>query len=522
MRITEKIQVFPWSKGIDKASAPGAKDRSACDWIENFTITEAGVKALKPGITRIEAVGSQGGYTRMLVDFHGISGGQSFSEVVRVVDGRIEALRNGSWTILSESEITSTDKISYTRFVNRLIVCSENYRVKVISPNGTAEDMTVPSTFVTDPPTICSLYKGSVVYSGRRGYPHTLYMTETDTYDGFLIKNGAYAVTVRDGDGDPVGIVGLSKEFRGDLYAFKKNSIYRLFYTDSGLGIDGFTEGTLGLSAGNSIVQTENDIYWCSDRAIHALSLTADYGAAKAATLTYPIYKWFQKNVNWAAAKYMSATYDPVGNCYLLAFPSSASPYPDTILAINVLTKEPYIYNDQEYISIGSYEERQKQKTYVLVSNSTGDIGYFDEDEPLSFGQPITAVAETVKFIPVRLDTECTFTKAKFYFKPTNVSSKVYVQYIIDGEPSDQIELDTYVEPIGAVIGEAIIGTDEISNEITDYVSKEIDIKGKPGSSIKFVFSYTSSEEVRDQTLEIYGLYFEFEYNEDKSTDKKS
>lgn len=523
MRKTENLTVYPWNKGLDTTSIPGAQDIASLVRAQNIILNNNGSRSKKPGLINYNFIGSKNPvrFLRGALDFHGTNGSGQFQEIIRVVDGRLEVIRGDNIIDLGVTGFSEYEAISYTRFVNALIIFFEN-RAPVFYTVGssTAFDLPIPLSHQASPPRFGSVHNSRLCYAGRGNNPHVVTMSVINSISDYTLLNGGLSIKVRDGDGDPLGITALSPTFRGDLFAFKSQSLYRLYNAGTTYGVDTVTD-QVGCVCPNTIVATQNDLYWVSDRAIHSLTMTANYGATEESTITYPIYEQFIETVNWAAAKYMWATYDIYSNSYLLAYPAQGSPVPNRILGFNISTRQFFEWTDQDYGCVFQYIDDSKRRRTMVALND-GRIGYMNETYTTSFDEPVTVDIETPVIFPKGSPAKVVnFTQGKLMCKPTAKDVYIDFSYQIDSNEVQSFRLNTYGSGDGATIGgnqnKDKIGQGKIGQNKNKLVAITLPIQGT-GSSIQMRFIQDPPQDDPDQYVELYGYDLEFDYSED--TDK--
>lgn len=511
MRKTERLTIFPWNKGVDKTSIPGTQDRASLVSCKNILLKNNGARAKGPGITRLEYQAGISDFLRGMIDFHGTVGQGQFQEIIRVVNGRVEALRGNDFIDLSLA-VSASDKISFARFVNALIIFFDNTRPQVYTVGGTLSNLAIPSSHVASPPRFGVVHDQRLVYAGRRNNPHILTLSAINSYIDYTLLGGAMSIRVRDGDGDPIGITGLSSTFRGDMFVFKYRSTYRLYNAGVTYGIDLVTD-QVGCINHNTIVATQNDVFWVSDRAIHSMKMTANYGAAEEATVTYPIYEFFQDDINWAVSKYMWATYDIYSNSYLLCYASGGSPVNNKILGFNTLTKEFFFWEDRDFACVGQYLD-ENQKTRTLVGLNDGSLGYFDNAVNTQFSLPVDMEFTSSLIFPKGPSGYVNFTKAKLMVKPTTANVYASFLYRINGTDVETLTVNTYGSGSGNQIGSGAIGSTSIIGPHEDIKIIDLPLKGS-GASFQVKMTQEPDAHDADEPCEIYGLEIEFDYQED-------
>src|SRR3990167_723794 len=517
MKKTNLKMIYPMSKGLDLTSIPGTQDPRSLKKASNIVLrTKPSIKK-RPGLRRLPYTGKDDG-VQGATHIFGTSGSAQVDEIIRVRKGRVEVIRDNNLVYLGVS-VSDTDTVTFSRFSNVLVIYFENSRPVYYSVGGTATtNLGIISSHVDSPPSFSRVHDFRFWYSGRPADPHRLWVSAVNDPQEYALINGGFSIRVRDGDGDPKGVTGISPTFRGDLYVGKWNSWYRIYRSQFGYGVDVVTE-EVGTVHHNTIVATQNDIFFVSTQGIHSLSVTDKYGAAESATITYPIYEWFQENVNWSDAKNMKMTYDKPSNTLLLSYTSSMGAVNDKVLGFNTVSKEFFLWDDVEYPAIGNYFDFGRQKTFIHCAETGTSI--LDDKVNTINGKPIDMEIETGAIFPMENPKILvTFTHAWLLAKPTSTSVTVEVAYSIDGKEEHSIEVDTkgagYGSLIDTVVSDSsgVIGTDIIGKNSEDMIALPFPCQGD-GNAISFRIKQAPPDNDPDESCEIYGIIFEYSYDED-------
>ena len=514
MRKTKSIPLFPMNLGLDTNSIPGTQDSRALTVAKNVIINNRGSIKKKPGIRRLDYIGDDKRNLQGAIHFFATTGGSQRSEIIRVIGGKIEAIRDGIAVDLGAS-VHPTDVVTFERFANALIIHFENSPPQYYTIGGTLTDLTLLSGHSTSPPTFSRVHDFRLWYGGRPASPHILYASEINDPNDYTLANGGFSMRINDGDGDPLGVTGLSPVFRGDIFAYKFNSIYRIYRNSNWYGIDPVTH-EVGSVHHNTIVAVQNDVYSVSHGAINSLANTDKYGAVEEATLSYSIYDYFQEIVNWSASKNMVAVYDKPSNSYLLSFASSGSSENDYVIGFNIKSGQFFEWEAVYYPVLARYFDLGRQVT--LVGATDEGLGILDQDETTDFGNKISIEASSGVIFPLQNPkTRVNFTKVWLYARPTLESTEINLSYWINGDLIDTITFDTegsgstFEGTAGGTIGTGIIGTQLIGHNKRDFIILESALKGE-GNSIQFKLTHTPPDDDLDQSCEIYGLEFEVDY----------
>jgi len=510
---TQYASIYPWSRGLDKTSIPGAQNASALTESDNIVFNNRGSLKKKPGVERIDYIGNESGNLQGAIHFFATSGGAQRSEIVRVIGGRVEAIRDGQVVDLG-LKVSPTDTVTFATFGDTLMIYFENTRPKkyTIGASSLTNLTLLSEAHALSPPTFSRIHHFRNWYV-RPEKPHRITVSNINDIEAYTLVGGGFELRVSDGDGDPTGINGLSPPFRGDLFSFKLSSIDRIYLTNFGYSVANLTTEA-GCVQHNTIVALQNDVIFVSPYAIHSLASTDKHGAVVEDTISFPIFDYFQDIVNWSAAKNMVAVYDKMTNCYLLSFAVN-----DRVLGFNVKSRQFFEWDSVEYPVLAKYYDFGRQRT--LIGDNEKGMGLLSSETNLDFGRSVSIKATTGILFPFGVPkAEVSFTKVWVYAKPTDVTTEFDLSYWVNGNLTDTITMDTlggpdsYEGTAAGRIGSAIIGKDLIGKNKKDLVIIEAELKGV-GNSIQFEFSHTPPENDLDQSLEIYGIVWEFESNED-------
>lgn len=517
MKITKAIPLFPMQRGMDYTSLPGTQHPTALRVSKNIVHRNNSGLKKAPGMRKIPYIGNTDGL-QAAVHFFSTKEGNQIDEIVQVRKGRVEVIRNGNVHDMGIS-VSPSDVVTFERCNNALIIHFENTEpYKYLAGSSTISALGILSTHVDAPPTFSRRHHFRLWLGGRPNFPHRLTVSQVDNIEQYDLANGGYQIRVNEGDGDPLGVTGLSRTYRRNLYAYKYQSIYEIYKTDYGYGIDPVIEEELGCVHHNTIVSTPGDVVHVSPYGIHSLNGLLFGQQVDAHILSLPIYEWFQENVNWSSAKNMKATYDPLSNTYLLSFASRISASNDRVLALNLKTGQFSLWEDVEIPIVGRYFEAGRPRTLVGVENK--GLGYLDENLTTRFDDAINVRFKTGPIFPVDdRKSDLSFTRAFVIFRPTlrHQQASFDFSYYLDGKLVDTKTVETHGEPIGETIGSVKIGTDKIRHNRRELASQEIELKGN-GTSIEFEVSQTPGVNHKSQDFEFFGIIYEFEYNEDKGS----
>ena len=520
MKKTRFASLYPLNKGLDTNSVAGTQDPRSFTRLKNAVLGPRPSLRKRPGQRRIPYIGQDDGTQAAAQLFGTVASGQ-FSEIVRVRKGRVEALRDISGSAPQFVDlglaVSPSDTVCFERFGNALILTFENTEPHYYTVGGTLAPMPLPASINTSPPRIFRRHDFRLWFSGRRANPHTVYAMAPNSISDMSLFGGGFSMRINDGDGDPEGITALSPVFRKNIYAMKWMQCYEIYRSGYGYGWQGVSD-QFGAVHHNCVAATSKDLFSIDVNGWQSLQQVVNTGGGIDASLSLPIYEYFQESVNWSAYRSMVLVYDKPTATLLLSYPKGGSSTPNAVMGMNVFTRQFFEWEDIEYPAIGRYFDFGRERTFV--ADTARGICVLDPKETTLVGDPIAMEAETGTVFPTgQPQNAVSFTEAWLLCKPTDQSVKINVSYSIDAAEIITQELDTIGGGYGATIAEletsdygGIIGVDEIGKMHEDMAVIPFRFEGD-GSSVKFKIEHDGG--TGEQPVEIYGIAYRFDYNED-------
>ena len=442
-KTTQYISIFPANGGLQSANNPALIGVNNLSDMNNLIFTNDSSRKTRPGRKRFDLDGtiteaSNLKYVKDFWRYDSVSGSRS-NKVIVVINGKVfsDTNANGSFQdITGPFIIPGTDNVTMDVFSNVLIMGFENVSPKYYNGSGNIQNL--PGS-----PPNGSIYRTAAGYgwiTGVQGLPDTVFRSGAD--DPFTWTGAtAESILINDGDGDPIGNTAIFPEFYGDVYVSKYRSIYRLRMTSTGVwGLSLFLKG-VGCISHNSIVPLQNDIIFCSERGVHSLASTQNYGDAESKFLSAPIHDVYVNQLDFSRAKQMNAAYIPEFNSYMITFPKRGSSIAKDVLGYNILTGQWYQYKGVDAQFLTQYINAKK-KTQLMTGDSTGRISVFDNDQKNDYGSiPINSSFTTGIIYPLGPTGIAAFKSLTVVFKPQG-SSTFSVTSTIDGVDVDTLSFD--------------------------------------------------------------------------------
>ena len=516
---TFKLPIWPASGGLDQSSIPGAANPNTLEDCDNILFTVNGSRKKKWGLNTFY----RSGFTptissdmRGMTDFWRNVGSVQTQRQIVFAGGLLWAdSDNGRFTdVTGTTSLVSSDQVTFDAFDGFLIAAFENAVPQYYNMTGDFADLT------GTPPdgSLVRVHAGRAWLSGVNTSPHTIYYSVADNPEDWTLGGGGGSIAISQGDNDPVGITAIFPSFHDDLYVAKRRSLYRIrTFTSADLASTSFAVqpvvNGIGCLSHNTVAATPNDVIWCSERGIHSLRATDQYGDVEAAFLSYPIHELYNNEVSFERAKNMWAVYAPELNSYLLAYTKRGKRVNTEILGFNIVLNQWFRWQDYDCAAISRYVDG-RNKSRVLVGTETLDVGLLDNDITLDFEQSVPSYFTTPIIYPLgRPDITVNFKNLWLFLKP-QTTGEVSISYKID----DKKIITTTADQTGSgagVIGTAIIGQDIIGGS-GDIKKIRVPLQGE-GSGIRFTFSNIPADSDLDEDCDIYGYVLEGEYAEDSA-----
>jgi hypothetical protein len=517
---TFKVRVWPASGGLDQSSIPGTAKINKLDECDNIIFTVNGSRKKRWGLDSYY----ESGFTptinqsyRGTFDFWRNVSNVQTQKVVSFAGGKLWADSvNGVFSdVTGSTTLVADDQVTFDIYVGLMLAFFEN----AVPQRWNMTD----STFVDlggSPPdaSLVRVHRGRVWAAGNKAAPHRLYYSAPDSPEDWTIGGGGGSIDIDTGDSDPVGITAIFPGFHDDLYVAKRRSLYRVQeLVSSDLGTRDFelkpvVQG-IGCIAHNSVAATPNDIYWASERGIHSLRATDQFGDVSSTFVSWPIHELYRDDINFSRAKNMWGIYSPEKNSYLLAYTRRGRSTNFDILAYNIEMQEWYRYQDIDSASLSQFVD-SRNKTRVMVGAESLNIGIFDEELVTDFGVSYDCFFTTPIIYPLGApDVTCNYKNLWLFVKPQE-TGLIQMSYKIDGKTTTTVDIDQ-TGTGKALIGTAIIGEDIIggSGEIKKI---RVPLQGE-GSGIQFTFSQTPISDDTGEDMDIYGYVIEGEFADDSA-----
>lgn len=304
---------------------------------------------------------SSSGTTRTVIFSSSVTGYLQMGSTI-VVTGAGDSGYNGTFTVSSVSGST----ITYTALTSLSESTVSDTGFLII---GTTNDtiITVQKVLNTPQCSIVRQHLGRIWTNDKTNLDRLNYSPtyDPDTWGG-IGDSGAIDIGV--GDGDNEGITAIFPSFKGVLFVAKRTKLYKI----SGLNPEDFqvdiVSNGIGCVGHNAVCTVdEEDVYFVSDRGVHSLGATINYGDFEVKFISADIQRTFRDNWTKANRKFIQCGYIPYLNSVQFAVldTTANSSTQATIWNYNIPGQSWYRWPNIECTTYFVANDADKKRAYV-------------------------------------------------------------------------------------------------------------------------------------------------------------
>ncbi|MCK5016135.1 MAG: hypothetical protein KAS32_03605 [Candidatus Peribacteraceae bacterium] len=517
---TKFFKMLPWVGGVNTSVDPSVIDPNELIQADNVTFDTRGSRRVREGIdfdwdSATESVGvSIVGMHQFFRDVGGTSKVDSLVAVstkdVAGIDGVIYNYTSGgtrSALTLTVPFVDDVSKAAFTVMGNKLIICTDgsNNPVKVWTGTGNVTDLG------GGPPnsSICQQHLGRLWLIDPTNIDRLHYSTTGNITEWQGVGDSG-ALDIGIGDGDPEGITAIFPSFKGDLFIAKKTKLYRISgYTPETCQISLVSSG-IGCVSHNSVTPIDqDDVYFVSERGIHSLVTTANFGDFQSSFLSQKIHKTFIENFSKVRLDHVWSTYVPELQSVMFAFQDSdfTGSYNNSIWLYNIVLKSWYRWPNFACESVYAVQDDDSRvRPFFGGANERIGRGLTDDKNDIDNDGNDAAIPMTVKTGIIYIDEAYNikgFKKFALYFRPTD-SHSINVRFEIDNYAAQNILYSEIISSdllgVDLILGQSDLGFDIVLAPWT------VPVDGY-GRGVQI----TISHDAIDQFVEIQGFGIEYE-----------
>lgn len=265
-----------------------------------------------------------------------------------------------------------------TTFENRLIVTCDGtgnvmkaYMPAALGGSGTLDDVSNTSGYASTPRASITRVHMGRLWANDKDNPDRAHYSQVGAYNVWQGAGDSGAVDVGVGDGDPEGIVAIFPPFKGDLFVSKRNRIYRLFGVSPELiGIQKVTDA-LGCVGHNAVAAIDqDDIYFISDRGLHSIVATQNYGAFESRFVSADIQPTVRNIWRASLRNYIQVSYLSQDAVVAVTVGETADTSPNQVYLYNIQHKAWFRWKNKSCTAIVSVRNSDQERWYLGQSNN--------------------------------------------------------------------------------------------------------------------------------------------------------
>ena len=204
-------------------------------------------------------------------------------------------------------------EVSFTAFNNKLIIAVDGATNKIKRYDPETEELSDLEGSPVDA-SIVREHLGRLWYNNKTD-PDRIYYTTTFDHTEHNGNGDSGAMDIAFNDGDPKGITAIFPTFKGELFVSKRTKMYRITgYFPETFQIIPVSAG-IGCISHNSVVAIDqDDVFFASERGIHSLAATNQFGDFNSTFVSANIQPLFR--TNFVDRDKITAAYIPSLNSY--------------------------------------------------------------------------------------------------------------------------------------------------------------------------------------------------------------
>lgn len=419
------------------------------------------------------------------------------------------------------------DKVSFETINNLVVITVDGFANVMKKWDGTESTGEAKDLLGTPPvASICREHIGRL-WCNDKTDPDRLHYSTTGNPEEWNGTGDSGAIDIGIGDGDPGGITAIFPTFRGQLFVAKRTKIYRIsspqgtIPSPENFTVELVTSG-IGCVSHNSVVTIdEGDVVFVSEKGIHSLAVTEQFGDFTEKFLSADIQKTF--NDDWTTVRF-----DRIWGAYLPEINSIAFAVTDEDVAsgankaiwlYNIPLTSWYRWREIPAESMITVTDTDRKRLYFGGVN--GRIARGFNDKTFDEGSDGTDTAITFKIITGLIAPDGAlynikgFKKCTLFYKPVGthtITTNLKIDNFASQSKSYSFNSSTDLLGLDFILGQSILGFDVVAAPFTFAVDGY-------GRAFKFTVEQSGIQE----EVEIQGFAIEYEpastSQETRSTD---
>jgi hypothetical protein len=365
---TQLFQLLPWVGGLNTSVDESMIPPNQLTVADNLIFDTRGSRKKREGINHDWDDASNS--TASIIKLHDFWFGTT-TRTQRLVgvasSGAFYSYASGVRTTLTDAGTAYVGTLAHAStltFFNKLIIAVDGANNVLKEWDGSGNVTNVAGT----PPqaSILCAHQGRI-WCNDKTNPDRLHYSPVGDRTQWNGAGDSGAFDIGAGDGDPEGITGIVS-FKGDLFVFKKTKVYRIIGPAPEVMQIILVSNGIGCVSHNSITPIDqDDVFWVSERGVHSLATTANYGDFEASYISGDIQLTFNE-FSKGRLKYVHAGYASNLNAVAFTFTSDSATTNDSLYLYNIPLKAWFTWPNLSCQSLVVANDSDKKRFYLGTS----------------------------------------------------------------------------------------------------------------------------------------------------------
>jgi hypothetical protein len=342
---TTLFQQFPWVGGLNTSIDESLIPPNQLTVADNVIFDTRGSRKKRDGVRFNWDTGTNSSHTIIGLHDYWFGATTRVQKLVGVSsNGTIYSYTGGTRSTLTDSGTAYSGTLttcSVITFNNKAIIAVDGGSNVLKYWDGSGNIQDLPGT-----PPKASILREHIgrIWCNDKENPDRLHYSPVADHTKWLGAGDSGAIDIGVGDGDPEGITAIFPSFKGDLFVAKRTKLYRITgYAPELMQIQLISSG-VGCVSHNSIAQIDqDDCMWVSDKGVHSLAATANYGDFTSNYVSIDIQKTFNDDFDRSRLKYCWGAYLPTINSVAFTFTEESGL--NRVNTTNTINNAVYLYN---------------------------------------------------------------------------------------------------------------------------------------------------------------------------------
>jgi hypothetical protein len=268
-------------------------------------------------------------------------------------------------------------KSSIIAYENRLMIAvsgstnvMKHYMPTAVSGDGVILDVENTSGYAATPkPDMLQVHMGRLMCNDKAN-PDRLHYCETGNYSIWQGAGDSGGFDIGQGDGDPQGITAIFPTFKGVLFVSKRTKLYRLDGYDISIAPVQRVSSSLGAVSHQGVAAVgQDDILFVSDRGVHSVVATADFGDFQGRFISKNIQKSFNQDWERSRLSKIQASWIPSYNSVAFSVAEQGDSLESHLWLFNVEQGEWYRWPDVACTALAVTLDSDSIRLYIGQDN---------------------------------------------------------------------------------------------------------------------------------------------------------